>query len=88
MTVEFRKSFERDIKKIKDKQIKERILQVIDEVEQAQDINEISNIKKLSGYDNFYRIRIKDYRIGLYVEDDVITFVRCLHRRDIYKYFP
>ncbi|MBP1468695.1 type II toxin-antitoxin system RelE/ParE family toxin [Candidatus Chloroploca sp. M-50] len=38
--------------------------------------------------DPYYRIRIGDYRLGLFVEDDTITVVRFLHRRDIYRYFP
>jgi hypothetical protein len=26
--------------------------------------------------------------IGLAVEGEVVEFVRCLHRREIYRYFP
>jgi mRNA interferase RelE/StbE len=31
---------------------------------------------------------VGDYRIGISVEGDEVEFVRCLHRRDIYRYFP
>ena len=41
------------------------------------------NLQKLKGEDNFYRIRIGDYRIGIKVNDDTTTFVRLLHRREI-----
>jgi len=48
----------------------------------------VSNLTKLSGSSGFYRIRVGDYRIGIAVEEDEVEFVRCLHRRDIYRYFP
>jgi mRNA interferase RelE/StbE len=56
--------------------------------EQAQDLREIEDLKKLSYRDRYYRIRIGDYRIGLTLEDDIIVFVRFLHRKDLYRYFP
>jgi mRNA-degrading endonuclease RelE of RelBE toxin-antitoxin system len=30
-------------------------------------------------------LRLISYR---YIEDDTVVFVRCLHRREIYRYFP
>lgn len=54
----------------------------------VQNLKEISNLKKLQGDDNAYRIRVGDYRIGFFLEDDTITFVRVLHRREFYRYFP
>ncbi|MGK7884715.1 MAG: type II toxin-antitoxin system RelE/ParE family toxin [Crocosphaera sp.] len=53
-----------------------------------QSLREINNLKKLKGDDNAYRIRVGDYRIGFFFEDDTITFVRVLHRREFYRYFP
>lgn len=58
MKTEFRRSFERDLKKLSE------------------------------GSGEYYRLRVGDYRIGLEVEDEVVVFVRCLHRRDVYRYFP
>jgi mRNA interferase RelE/StbE len=54
----------------------------------VQHLQEISNLKKLKGDDNTYRIRVGDYRIGFFLEDDTITFARVLHRREFYRYFP
>lgn len=54
----------------------------------VQNLKEISNLKKLKGDDNAYRIRVGDYRIGFFLEDDTITFARVLHRREFYRYFP
>ncbi|MFM6132470.1 MAG: type II toxin-antitoxin system RelE/ParE family toxin [Sphaerospermopsis kisseleviana] len=54
----------------------------------VQNLKEISNLKKLKGDDNAYRIRVGDYRIGFFLEGDTITFARVLHRREFYRYFP
>jgi len=88
LNVEFRASFARDLKKIKDEKLTARVRQVIDRVERAQSLQEVENLKKLRGGDRYYRIRIGDYRIGLAVEENTVTFVRFLHRRDVYRYFP
>jgi len=54
----------------------------------VKQLSEINNLKKLKGEYNAYRIRIGDYRIGFFVEEDTITFARVLHRREFYRYFP
>ena len=89
MRVAFRQSFERDLKKLKaDRAMRQRIREMIEEVEAAGRLEEVTSLKKLSGGGAYYRIRVGDYRIGLEVEGGNVTFVRCLHRRDIYRYFP
>lgn len=88
MNVEFRKSFEKDLSKIRDENILQRIQAVIEEVEEVENIGEVNNIKKLKADGDYYRIRVGDYRIGLTISDNVIIFVRALQRKDIYRYFP
>jgi mRNA interferase RelE/StbE len=87
--IEFRKSFTKDLKKRKnDKPLLERVKQIILEVEEAQDIHKIKNLKKLKAQGNHYRIRLGNYRFGLVIDSDIAIFVRFLPRGDIYKYFP
>jgi mRNA interferase RelE/StbE len=88
MQVEFRKTFKHDLKSLKDGKVLKRIQQVVEEVEGAKDLLEIRNIKVLQGYEGFYRIRVGDYRIGLFIENGIIAFVRILHRKEVYRYFP
>jgi mRNA interferase RelE/StbE len=89
MNFEFRKSFEKDLSKIRDESVLQRIQAVIEEIEKAESLGDINNIKKLKSSDgDYYRIRIGDYRIGLTISDDAIVFVRALQRKDIYRYFP
>jgi len=86
---DFDKSFAKDLKKRKtDKQLMERVRQAILAVESAPDIHALRNLKKLKAQGNHYRIRVGDYRLGLIIEDDTVTFVRCIHRSEIYRYFP
>jgi mRNA interferase RelE/StbE len=87
MKLEFRSSFVRDLKDIKDQEVLNRVEDTIKECEVALEITQIRQIKKLSGPGNFYRLRIGDYRIGIARQKDRIEFVRCLHRRDLYRFF-
>lgn len=88
MNVEFRKSFEKDLSKIRDAGLLERIQAVIEEVETIDSFIDLTNIKKLKAEGDYYRIRIGDYRVGLSVNEDTIAFIRVLHRKEIYRYFP
>ncbi|MFO0790448.1 MAG: type II toxin-antitoxin system mRNA interferase toxin, RelE/StbE family [Pirellulales bacterium] len=88
MNVAFRRSFTRDLRKIKQRQVLKSVQRAIESVEAAELLTDIANLKKLVGYDTFYRIRVGDYRIGVVIEAGEVDFVRCLHRRDLYRYFP
>ena len=88
MRTTFRQSFVRDLKKIKDRAVLEHIKQAIEQVEEAQALGNVQDLAKLSGGNNYYRIRVGDYRLGIVVEAETVEFVRCLHRREIYRHFP
>ena len=88
MRVEFKESFLKDLRSIKDKSLKARVKDAIENVENAKRLDEINHFKKLKLGRNYYRIRISDYRIGLKVENEIVTFIRILNRKDIYRYFP
>ncbi len=88
MKVGFRKSFARDLKKVKDQATLDRVRAVIESVEAATDSGAIGDLKKLSGTDHFYRIRVGEYRVGVAIEGHIVEFVRFLRRRDLYRFFP
>lgn len=89
MTVEFDRSFERSLLKLNDRSLKEKLFQVIIKLEQAKDLASVRNIKKLSGYKGFYRIRIGDYRLGIESRStDTVRLIVFAHRKDIYSVFP
>jgi mRNA interferase RelE/StbE len=88
MRTSFRKSFDRDLKKVKDREVLDRVGEIIERVEAADTTGEIGDLKKMSGSDDAYRIRIGDYRVGVVIEGDVVEFVRFLHRRELYRFLP
>lgn len=88
MNVAFEASFARDLKRIKSKLLLSQVQKAIDEIKAATHLSDVHNLKKMQSYETFYRIRIRDYRIGIEVMDDQVIFVRILHRKDIYRYFP
>lgn len=57
-------------------------------ITETTDIAKLSAIKKLQGYNNVYRYRIGDYRIGIVINDNVVELKVLAHRKDIYKIFP
>jgi mRNA interferase RelE/StbE len=88
LKVEFKSSFAKDLRKIKERKIRQQVLGIIEQIEKARNLQDIPEVKKLQGADNYFRLKLGDYRIGLILEQDRVLFVRFLHRKDIYRYFP
>ncbi|HET9589860.1 MAG TPA: type II toxin-antitoxin system RelE/ParE family toxin [Anaerolineales bacterium] len=88
MEILFERSFERDLKKIRDKRLLEQVRNAIHEVEVATGLSEVTNLKKLRGFESYYRIKVGDYRIGIELWEGKVIFVCLLARKDIYRYFP
>lgn len=90
MKVIFTKSFAKDLRKQKkNPRLLEQVKDVIENAEQAKALSDIPNLKQLKANGQYYRIRSGDYRIGLTIdENNEITFVRVLHRREVYRFFP
>lgn len=88
MKVNYQNSFLRDLKNIKDNSIVLQIKENIDRLIQSSTLKEVDNIKKIRGKNSAFRMGVKKYRIGFYVENNTIILSRVLHRKDIYKYFP
>jgi mRNA interferase RelE/StbE len=64
MIIEFDKSFEKSLEKSRNKALFQKIEHVIIEFEKAKSLADLPNIKKLTGFKNYYRIRIGEYRLG------------------------
>ena len=88
MIVAFRGSFAKDLETIRDVRLLRRVEKVIRALEHANSLAEVPQIKRLHGHLHFFRIRIRDFRLGLHVEGNRVDCVRILHRREIYRYFP
>jgi len=88
LNVRFKASFAGDVRALKDKALLERIKKLVANIEAAQSLAEVPNLKQLRGGGGYYRVRVGDYRVGLATEEGVVVFVRVLHRREVYRYFP
>ncbi len=88
MQIQITKDFAKKFRKIKDKKLAQAIFIIITEVQAAETFSEIKNVKKLSGHNSAYRIRIGKFRIGVFVQGDVVEFNNFAHRSKIYKLFP
>ncbi len=89
MNTEYLPSFIKDLKKLKKTPIYLEIRKLaFQTIPNCQNITDFKNIKKIRGHKNAYRIRVGDYRIGIFIDNETIMFSRILHRKDIYRYFP
>jgi mRNA interferase RelE/StbE len=89
MNIKYTKRFLKDLKALQSTDVYAKISAlVLVEIPEALDLSTIGNLSKLKGDDNAYRIRVGDYRIGFFWEDDEIVMSRVLHRSEIYRYFP
>ena len=88
MIVKIDISFEKDVKNINSQLINKKLVTVINKIQQANKISDIANLKKIQGTNNYYRIRIGDYRLGMIIIKEEVQLIRLLHRKDIYRYFP
>ncbi len=88
MLIEYKESFKKDLENISDKIILNKVASIINVIKESNRLYNIPNIKKIKGFKDYYRIRIKNYRLGVKIGQNLITFIRILPRKDVYKYFP
>jgi mRNA interferase RelE/StbE len=88
MRIFFCSSFSKDLSTIENPDVLRQIDNLIDSIVLTDNLRSIDGIHKMKGSKTAYRIRIGDYRLGMYRLKEGIEFVRILHRKDIYKYFP
>jgi mRNA interferase RelE/StbE len=83
--ISFDQSFDKSLIKLKNEQVARRIIKLIDKLEQASSLRDVSSVKKLKGYENYYRIRIGDYRVIVEMIEPVhIRFILIGNRKEVY----
>ena len=88
MQIVFLKKFSKDLDKIQQPRDKKAILELIHNIQNIDSITELPNVKKLTGFSDAYRIRIKTLRIGIFITENQVEFARVAYRKDIYKVSP
>ena len=96
MQLVFERTFLKDVRRIRDLRIQEKIRLTLEQLQALNDIvavaGALSDVKKMQGYASYYRIRVGDYRLGFALdtlEDGTqLRFIRALNRKEMYRYFP
>lgn len=87
MKVEFSKEFEKSVRKLSGKKLAS-VRETVQEVIDAQSVEELSDCKKLVGFDYIYRLRIGNYRaffsFHIQVVDDIVYFLYLIPRGQAY----
>ncbi|WP_144875709.1 type II toxin-antitoxin system RelE/ParE family toxin [Microbacterium sp. 1.5R] len=80
--VEFTTAAAKEVRKL-DPQTRRRILAGVSDLGREPRPH---GVRKLTGFDNAWRLRVGDYRVLYEVIDDqvLVTVVRVAHRRDVY----
>ncbi len=88
MQVEFLTSFNKDLSKLSSALVRKSLKNLILKLETAKSLSEIPQLKKLKGHPEAWRIRLGNYRVGLFYSNNIIQLARIVDRKDIYKIFP
>lgn len=89
MDVLYRKAFLKDLKKLKNRPEYDRLFQLaFSDLPESETLRDVNGLKAMRGYPNRYRIRVGDCRVGIEHSGNNVEFVRAIHRRDFYRYFP
>jgi mRNA interferase RelE/StbE len=81
--IEWKHSAIKDLKRAP----KETIIRLIKAIEELAADPFPMGVRKLSGVDQYFRIRVGDFRIvySVYVDRLIIEIVRIAHRKDVYR---
>jgi len=88
MQVDFTKHFSKRLDHLHDEVLREKLRKIVSTVIDASSDRDIPNLKKLKGHSSAYKIRLGDYRIGLFIENNKVIFAALEHRKDVYNKFP
>lgn len=88
MIVEATRRFRRDVRGTGSAQIRSRLDQVIQELVDADNITEVTGVRRLRAEGQHYRIRIGGYRLGITMDGETAVLRRFLTRGEIYRQFP
>ncbi|QTD39129.1 plasmid stabilization protein [Polaribacter batillariae] len=71
----------KDVNKIKNSKLKLKLAKVVANLKIAENLSEIKNVQAMSGHSEAYRIRIGDYRLGIFYSEEKITIARFFKTR-------
>ena len=89
MELLYAKRFSKDVDELRKKgKTRKVLLGVIEKIRKAGSLADLKDARKIEGYQNYYRIKVGEYRLGIKVIKNTVELIRFLHRKDIYRRFP
>jgi mRNA interferase RelE/StbE len=89
MELLYGKRFSKDLDAIgHESKIKADLLKVIEKIREAISLADLKDVRKIEGYQGYFRIKVADYRLGIKLRQNRVELIRFLHRKDIYRRFP
>ncbi|HBB92386.1 MAG TPA: plasmid stabilization protein [Bacteroidales bacterium] len=88
MKVLFERSFLSDVHAVTDRKALKKLSELIGLLKSARSLSDIPNLKKLKGHTSAFRIKLGDFRIGLFLVEGTLILVKFQNRKDIYRGFP
>ncbi|MCL2511859.1 MAG: hypothetical protein FWF09_07405 [Bacteroidales bacterium] len=75
MIIGYSKDFDKSVDKLKDKLAKKRLNVLVEKLETASSLKEISNVVSITNHPFMYRIRTGNYRLIVEYKDGEITIL-------------
>ncbi|MBD2440003.1 type II toxin-antitoxin system RelE/ParE family toxin [Nostoc sp. FACHB-110] len=87
--VEYTKKFLKELADLPE-DIQARIEPIVFQELESENPFDLGYLQKMKGYEDKYKIRVGNYRIGITVDKERQTLIcqRVAHRKDIYRIFP
>ncbi|MEH2408269.1 type II toxin-antitoxin system RelE family toxin [Nostoc sp.] len=87
--VEYTKKFLKELADLP-QDMQARIEPIVFQELESENPFDLGYLQKMKGYDDKYKIRVGDYRIGISIDKYMQTLIcqRVAHRKDIYRTFP
>ena len=88
MEIRYHRQFSRDLRRLRNPSLAAQVEQVIEELKAASNIGDMRGVSRMTSAGEHYRIRIREYRLGITVDGETAILRRFLPRGEIYRYFP
>jgi mRNA interferase RelE/StbE len=88
VNIEITEAFLKEVQSARNAELEKRVSKMLARIKAAPSLINLPQIVAMSGHPGYYRCRLGDFRAGFEIQDGVIVFLRCLHRREIYRFFP
>jgi mRNA interferase RelE/StbE len=89
MKLLYGKRFSKDLDAIRhEAKVKKNLLELIEQIKETDSLANLKGVRKIEGYQNYFRIKVGNYRLGIKLTKKRIELIRFLHRKEIYRRFP